>query len=156
MSFSVCLYYIKSSKQPQVTNTWLLLPHSQSFLSCSCTPASVSTLPCGRMLQTLSIMGLPPGYTSHSGKPCSWAHSPAAALSLDFSHYPIHCWHPWAHKSAQHCSVHLRWQDLSSLCARLWHWEWVLLGTKCSIRFCFLPCEFFTLGWIKLKTRKSA
>lgn len=156
-SMWVCLYapyYTKSSKQSHVTKPWLLLPHSWSFLSCICIPVSASTLPCDGILQTLSIMGLPSGYTSRSAKPCSWAHSPAAPLSLDLSPYLIHWLHPWAHRAAQHCFMHLRWRDLSSLCARPWQCEWALVGTNCSIHFCFLLCEFFDSWLNNIKNTK--
>lgn len=157
MLFSVCLCvpcYIKSSKQSQVTNPWLLLPHSQSFLSCICTPASVSTLPCDRMLQTLSIMGLPSGYTWHSAKPCLWAHS-QSVLSLAFSHYPntAGILEPINQHSIAPCIPDdMSWAafvpDPGTENGPCWE------QTALSI-LVFFTVSFLTLGWIKLKTRKA-
>ena len=78
--------YTKCSKRSHITNPWLLLPHSWSSLSRTWSTVSVSFHPCDRPCQTLSIKALPSGSIPRSEKPCSWADSPAAPVSWDFSH----------------------------------------------------------------------
>lgn len=158
-SMWVCLYapyYTKSSKQSHVTKPWLLPPHSWSFLSRICIPVSASTFPCDGILQTLSIVGLPSSYTSRSAKPCSWAHSPAAPLSLDLSL----TWYTGCilELTGQHSIASCIWDDMTWAAFvpdpgsenGPW-WE----QTALSI-FVFFSVSFLTLGWIKFKKRNSA